>query len=292
MAFWDAVEWLGVDGGLVLDDRPENVVTEQIIGAAIEIHKELGPALLESAYEQCLCYELSRQELQFRRQVELPVRYKSVRLDCGYRIDVLVEDLVIVELKAVEAVLPPRSRRRGRAADWLTEQHAAALDLARQDALHREIDTYSLLAVWGRRSGLGLPNDWPIDRALDAFWRTWVGVLDPIEGAVDALAELKRRGYSLGLVSNVAAPERYAGPFFHLFTGYTLIGAFFLATDDASSPVNVIPMLIYGAVGGMMTVLIRNIGAYVDGVFLAILVVNLLNPLLDKIRPKAIGKVV
>ncbi len=94
------------------------------------------------------------------------------------------------------------------------------------------------------------------------------------------------------LMFNVAAPERYADPFFHLFTGYTLIGAFFLATDDSSSPVNVIPMLIYGAVGGLMTVLIRNIGAYVDGVLLAILVINLLNPLLDKIRPKAIGKVV
>jgi electron transport complex protein RnfD len=71
-----------------------------------------------------------------------------------------------------------------------------------------------------------------------------------------------------------------------------LIGAFFLATEDSSSPVNVIPMLIYGAVGGIMTALIRNIGAYVDGVILAILVINLIHPLLDKIRPKALGKVV
>ena len=83
---------------------------------------------------------------------------------------------------------------------------------------------------------------------------------------------------------------RYAGPLFHLLTGYTLIGAFFLATDDSSSPVNMVPMLIYGAMGGIMTMLIRNIGAYPDGVLYAILVINMINPLIDKIRPKAIGK--
>lgn len=87
-------------------------------------------------------------------------------------------------------------------------------------------------------------------------------------------------------------PSRYASPVFHLLTGYTLFGAFFLATEDSSSPVNFIPMLIYGALGGVMTVLIRNIGIYADGVIYAILVINLVNPLLDKIRPKAIGKVV
>lgn len=86
-------------------------------------------------------------------------------------------------------------------------------------------------------------------------------------------------------------PGQYAGPVFHLLCGYTLIGAFFLATEDSSSPVNIIPMLIYGAGGGMLTVLIRNIGSYVDGVIYAILIMNLVNPLLDKIRPKAIGKV-
>jgi H+/Na+-translocating ferredoxin:NAD+ oxidoreductase subunit D len=85
-------------------------------------------------------------------------------------------------------------------------------------------------------------------------------------------------------------PDHYVGPLFHLLTGYTLIGAFFLATDDSSSPVNTLPMLIYGAMGGVMTILIRNIGAYADGVFYAILVINLINPLIDKIRPKAIGK--
>ena len=87
-------------------------------------------------------------------------------------------------------------------------------------------------------------------------------------------------------------PANYASPLFHIFTGYTLIGAFFLATEDSSSPVNYIPMLIYGAGAGILTVLIRNIGADVDGVALAILLMNLVNPIVDKIRPKALGKVV
>jgi len=92
------------------------------------------------------------------------------------------------------------------------------------------------------------------------------------------------------LLFNVANPEAYAGPVFHLLTGYTLIGAFFLATEDSSSPVNFIPMLLYGALAGLLTVLIRNIGAMVDGVVFAILMLNCANPLLDKIRPKALGK--
>ncbi len=87
-------------------------------------------------------------------------------------------------------------------------------------------------------------------------------------------------------------PNRFVGPGFHLFTGYTLIGAFFLAPEDSSSPVNFLPMILYGAAGGVMTMLIRNIGAYPDGVVFAILVINLIQPLLDKIRPKALGKVV
>ncbi len=88
-----------------------------------------------------------------------------------------------------------------------------------------------------------------------------------------------------------ADSARYAGPAFHLFTGYTLMGAFFLATEDSSSPVHFIPMLIYGAGGGILTMLIRNIGIHVDGVVFALLVMNIANPLLDKIRPKALGKV-
>ena len=92
------------------------------------------------------------------------------------------------------------------------------------------------------------------------------------------------------LVFNIADPNEYAKPMFHLLTGYTLIGAFFLATEDSSSPVNFIAMLLYGACAGVLTVLIRNIGFFVDGVVFAILMMNVANPLLDKIRPKALGK--
>ena len=81
-------------------------LTEQIIGAAIEVHRHLGPGLLESTYEECLCHELNLRGLQFERQVPLPVVYKGVKLDCGYRLDILVEGEVILELKAVDAVLP------------------------------------------------------------------------------------------------------------------------------------------------------------------------------------------
>jgi GxxExxY protein len=83
-----------------------NQITEQIIGCAIEIHRALGPGLLESAYEECLCYELSQKELKFKRQVALPVVYKEVKLDCGYKLDIVVEDLVIIEIKAVQNLLP------------------------------------------------------------------------------------------------------------------------------------------------------------------------------------------
>jgi len=81
-------------------------ITELIIGAAIEVHRALGPGLLESAYEECLCYELSARGPRCVRQVPLPIVYKEVRLDCGYRMDVIVEDAVLLELKAVEALLP------------------------------------------------------------------------------------------------------------------------------------------------------------------------------------------
>ncbi len=84
----------------------ENQLTEKSIGCAIEVHRALGPGLLESAYEECLCYELNQQELSFKRQVPLPVVYKGIKLDCGYRIDVLVNDIIIVELKTVEKLLP------------------------------------------------------------------------------------------------------------------------------------------------------------------------------------------
>jgi len=80
--------------------------TDIVIGCAIEVHRNLGPGLLESAYEQCLAYELSQAGLAFELQKTLPVEYKGIHIDCGYRIDVLVEDKIILELKAVERLLP------------------------------------------------------------------------------------------------------------------------------------------------------------------------------------------
>ncbi|MGA7081304.1 MAG: GxxExxY protein [Terriglobales bacterium] len=81
-------------------------LTEKVIGAAIEVHRALGPGLLESAYEECLCREFNLRNLAFQRQVPLPVEYKGVKLDCGYRLDLVVQDAVILELKCVEHVLP------------------------------------------------------------------------------------------------------------------------------------------------------------------------------------------
>jgi len=92
-------------------------------------------------------------------------------------------------------------------------------------------------------------------------------------------------------IFHAADPVRFAPPGFHLLTGFTLFGAFFLATEDSSSPVNFVPMLIYGAVVGSIAVLIRNIGVFAEGLVFAVLVGNLIQPLLDKIRPKALGKV-
>ena len=79
--------------------------TERIIGACIEVHRNLGPGLLESAYEACLCAELSLRGLHFERQLPLLVEYKGVRIDCGYRLDLVVERDVLIELKAVERLL-------------------------------------------------------------------------------------------------------------------------------------------------------------------------------------------
>jgi GxxExxY protein len=80
-------------------------LTEAIIGSAIEVHRELGPGLLQSANEECLCHELHLRSLNFRRQIDLPVTYKGLKLDCGYRFDVLVEETVLVELKAIEHII-------------------------------------------------------------------------------------------------------------------------------------------------------------------------------------------
>lgn len=83
-----------------------NKLTEKIIGCAIEVHRQLGPGLLESAYEECLCYELEQAGLRYERQKPDPVVYKTIKLDCGFRMDILVENCVVVELKSRELFNP------------------------------------------------------------------------------------------------------------------------------------------------------------------------------------------
>jgi GxxExxY protein len=92
-----------------MTEEPDDLLkdcTRRIIGAAIEVHKALGPGLLESAYEACLAREFDHQGIGYRRQVDLPVHYRDLRLDAGYRLDFVVEDQVIVELKSVERIMP------------------------------------------------------------------------------------------------------------------------------------------------------------------------------------------
>lgn len=84
----------------------ENEIGEIVIGAAIKVHSVVGPGLLESTYETCLAYEMEKRDVQIRKQVLLPVQYEELTVDDGYRIDILVEDKVVVELKAVTAILP------------------------------------------------------------------------------------------------------------------------------------------------------------------------------------------
>jgi GxxExxY protein len=84
--------------------RDLNEITRGIIAAAMEVHRHLGPGLLESAYQECVCYELSRMGLTFTREVHLPLSYKGLQLDCSYRVDLLVEDAVVVELKSIEQI--------------------------------------------------------------------------------------------------------------------------------------------------------------------------------------------
>jgi GxxExxY protein len=92
------------------DERPSRLIhgelTEQIIGAAIEVHRELGPGLLESVYEACFCHELSIRNIPFQRQQPLNVDYKDLKIECAYRSDLIVADLVVVELKSAERNLP------------------------------------------------------------------------------------------------------------------------------------------------------------------------------------------
>lgn len=89
-----------------MESRQINKVSGQVIGAAIEVHKNIGPGLLESAYEKCLCRELEIQNIQYKSQVPVPIVYKGENLDCGYRLDLLVEDFLVIELKACERIEP------------------------------------------------------------------------------------------------------------------------------------------------------------------------------------------
>ena len=88
-----------------MEDERLNELTRSMIGAAIAVHKHLGPGLLESTYEACLAFEMADRGLSFEKQKELPVVYRGVRIDCAYRMDFLVEDTVILELKAVDNLL-------------------------------------------------------------------------------------------------------------------------------------------------------------------------------------------
>jgi GxxExxY protein len=92
--------------GEMPDLRRLNEVTNAIIGAAIEVHKKLGPGLLESAYQECLAREFTLRSINFEKEKPLPVEYKGVRLECGYRLDFLVEGCVVVEIKSIEAIAP------------------------------------------------------------------------------------------------------------------------------------------------------------------------------------------
>jgi len=89
-----------------LPTNAEQSLTRKVISAAIEVHRALGPGLLESAYQACLCREFEHLDLRFRQQIDLPVVYRDVKLDCGYRIDFVVEDKLVLELKAIENILP------------------------------------------------------------------------------------------------------------------------------------------------------------------------------------------
>jgi GxxExxY protein len=91
---------------MVEEAASRDPLTEKIIGYAIDVHRALGPGLLESAYEECLCHELKEHRIAFERQVLLPVVYKTVRLECGYRMDLVVDRTAIVEIKTVERLLP------------------------------------------------------------------------------------------------------------------------------------------------------------------------------------------
>ena len=105
-------------------------LSERVIGLAIDVHRQLGPGLLESAYEECLCFDLEQDGIAFERQVELPIVYKRVRLDCGYRMDIVAEREIVIEIKSVERLVPIHDaqmltylRIQARSLDEFQQQH-------------------------------------------------------------------------------------------------------------------------------------------------------------------------
>jgi GxxExxY protein len=89
-----------------LEERTDSVLTRQVIGLAIQVHRHLGPGVLESAYEECLCFELRQAGVAHVRQEKLPVRYKGFQLDCRYQMDIVVDNSLVVEVKAVDRIAP------------------------------------------------------------------------------------------------------------------------------------------------------------------------------------------
>jgi len=128
------------------DDKDKlDLVTRRIIGAAIEVHRHLGPGLLESAYETCLAFELRERGLTVEQQKPLPVVYKGVKLECGYRLDLLVEDAVVIEIKAIEQLAPIHDaqllsylRISGKSVGLLLNFHARVL----KDGLKRIVNEF------------------------------------------------------------------------------------------------------------------------------------------------------
>ena len=133
-----------------------NEITEKMIGCAIEVHRHLGPGLLESAYEECTCHEIVESGLLLERQIPLPVIYKGIRLDCGYRMDAVVERLVVVEFKTVEKLLPVHEAQllsylklSGLSVGLLINFHASVL----KDGLKRIVNRLGELSASPRLCG-------------------------------------------------------------------------------------------------------------------------------------------
>ena len=132
--------------GTKLTEKEINTLSHEVIGAAIEVHKVLGPGLLESAYEEWLAHELSLRGLRYALQVPLPVVFKGIRLDCGYRMDMVVQGQLILELKAVERILPIHEvqlltylRLSGKWLGLLLNFHSARL----QDGIRRRVNGFT-----------------------------------------------------------------------------------------------------------------------------------------------------